>query len=63
MSAKFRTKSQSIEYYFSSAGGVSQADFDSSIATLTSKDISQLNAITSHISQQILRVMPPVSQH
>ena len=32
------------------AGGVSQLDFDSSIATLQSKDVSYNNTITSHIS-------------
>ena len=31
-------------------GGVSQTDFDSSIATLTSKDIAYSNTLTSHIS-------------
>ena len=42
-----------IEYVDSqivASGGVSQLDFDSSIATLQSKDVSYNNTLTSHIS-------------
>ena len=42
-----------IEYVDSqivATGGVSQLDFDSSIATLQSKDVSYNNTLTSHIS-------------
>ena len=39
-----------INYVNTNSGGVSQLDFDSSIATLQSKDVSYNNTLTSHIS-------------
>ena len=39
-----------INYVNTNSGGVSQLDFDSSIATLQSKDVSYNNTVTSHIS-------------
>ena len=39
-----------INYVNTNSNGVSQTDFDSSIATLQSKDVSYNNTLTSHIS-------------
>ena len=39
-----------IDYVNTNSGGVSQADFDTSIANLQSKDIAYNNTLTSHIS-------------